>query len=139
MNWGRIIGGGLLAGLLMNIGEFVLHTQVLAQDTLDLYTRLNMKPVEDPMAIMQLVLVTFGLGIATVWTYAAIRPRYGAGPGTAVCAGLAIWFVAYVNASVYLHSGYQNIFTAKLAWLPAAWGLVEVPLAAVAGAWLYKE
>ena len=139
MNWGRIIGGGLLAGLVMNIGEFVLHTQVLAQETVDLYKRVNIPMVEDGMAILQLVLVTFAMGIAAVWTYAAIRPRFGAGPGTAVCAGLAVWFMAYVNASVYLHSGYLNIFTAKLAWLPTAWGLVEIPLATVIGAWLYKE
>ncbi len=139
MNWGRIIGGGLLAGLVMNIGEFVLHAQVLAQDTVDLYTRFNMKPVEDPMAILQLVLVTFGMGIAMVWTYAAARPRLGPGPGTAICVALAVWFMAYVNTSVYLHSGFHGIFTARLAWLPAAWGFVELPLASLAGAWLYKE
>jgi len=32
-------------------------------------------------------------GIALIWIYAAIRPRFGAGVMTAVYAGLAVWFI----------------------------------------------
>ena len=32
INMGRVIGGGLLAGLVMNISEFVLHAIVLRAD-----------------------------------------------------------------------------------------------------------
>jgi hypothetical protein len=31
------------------------------------------------------------------------------------------------------------IFPPKLVWLPVAWSLVEMPVATLAGAWLYKE
>jgi hypothetical protein len=93
---------------------------------------------EDPNMLMLLVGITFVLGILAVWTYAAIRPRFGAGPSTAVCAGLAVWAMAYLYAGVYLHAGIM-IYPAKLTWLPVAWGLVELPVATLAGAWLYKE
>ncbi len=42
----------------------------------------------------------FAWGIAAVWLYAAIRPRYGAGAGTAVRAGLAAWFFSYLLMTV---------------------------------------
>lgn len=143
MNWGRIIGGGLLAGLVMNISEFVLHAIVLRADGEAVVKDLNQRgynlPVEgDPNALMLLVGITFVLGILAVWTYAAIRPRFGAGAGTAVCAGLAVWAMSYFYAAVYVHAGFP-IFPAKIVWLPVVWSLVEMPIATVAGAWLYKE
>jgi hypothetical protein len=141
MNWGRVIGGGLLAGLIMNISEFVLHAIVLKADGEALMKDWNARGFniqEDPNMLMLLVGITFVLGILAVWTYAAIRPRFGAGPSTAVCAGLAVWAMAYLYAGVYLHAGIM-IYPAKLTWLPVAWGLVELPVATLAGAWLYKE
>lgn len=141
MNWGRIIGGGLLAGLIMNISEFVLHAIVLRPDGEALVKELNSRGynvTQDPNLLMILMGITFALGVLAVWTYAAIRPRFGAGPGTAVCAGLAVWAMSYFYAAVYVHAGFV-IFPAKIVWVPAVWSLVEVPLATVAGAWLYKE
>jgi hypothetical protein len=141
INMGRVIGGGLLAGLLMNISEFVLHAVVLAEDGQRLMQDWNARGFhikEDPNMLMILVGITFVLGILAVWTYAAIRPRFGAGPKTAVCAGLAVWAMAYLYAGVYLYAGIV-IYPAKLTWLPVAWGLVELPVATLAGAWLYKE
>lgn len=143
MNWGRIIAGGLLAGLVMNISEFVLHAVVLRADGEAIVRDLNQRgfhlPADgDPKALLLLVGITFVLGILAVWTYAAIRPRFGAGPGTAICAGLAVWAMSYLYAAVYVYAGFP-IFPAKVTLLPAVWTLVETPLATVAGAWLYKE
>ncbi len=88
--------------------------------------------------LVWLVLITFALGLLAAWTYAAIRPRFGPGPKTAICAGLAVWAMSYLYAGVYVYAGIV-ILPAKLAWLPVVWGLVELPLATLAGAWLYKE
>jgi hypothetical protein len=49
--------------------------------------------------------ITFVLGILAVWTYAAIRPRFNAGPKTALCAGLAVWAMSYLYAGVYIDAG----------------------------------
>jgi len=143
MNWGRIIGGGLLAGLVMNISEFVLHAVVLRADGEAIVKDLNQRgyhlPTEgDPNALMLLLGITFVLGILAVWTYAAARPRFGPGPGTAICVGLAVWAMSYLYSAVYVYAGFP-IFPAKIILLPAVWTFVEMPVATLIGAWLYKE
>ncbi len=69
--------------------------------------------------------------------YAAIRPRFGPGPKTAIIAALFAWFGVYV---------YNNIIGAAFGFVPTSmlpialvWGLVEYIVAALIGSWLYKE
>jgi MFS family permease len=79
----------------------------------------------------------FLMGIFTVWLYAAIRPRYGTGPKAAACAGAAVWALGYLLAGVapmVLH-----ILPRRLMAIGIAAGLIEVIVAALVGAWLYKE
>src|SRR5712692_2211367 len=77
-------------------------------------------------------------GILMVWLYAAIRPRYGAGPKTAVWAGLAVW-VAGVLLPNAVFMGAAGLFPASLTVMTTAAGIVELVVAALAGAALYKE
>ena len=139
INWGRVIPGGLLAGLVMNIGEAALHGGVLGRDVAELFKARGVPATGEPWQLASLVGVTFVLGVAAVWLYAAIRPRYGPGPRTALCAGLAVWVLAHLWSGVYLAAGFGGLITERLAWLPVAWGLLEAPLGTLAGAWLYKE
>ena len=137
----RVILGGLAAGLVMNVSEFVLHAIVLASDGTKLveeWQRIGVPVKTDPSLLMWLVGTTFVLGILAVWTYAAIRPRFGAGPKTAICAGLAVWAMSYLYAAVYVHAGI-TVYPLKLTWVPVAWSLIEVPVATLVGAWLYSE
>jgi hypothetical protein len=55
-----------------------------------------------------------------------------------VGAGLAVWAASHLFVAVYIQEGIA-IVPSRLVWLPAVWTLVEVPLATVAGAWLYRE
>ena len=77
------------------------------------------------------------VGILMVWLYAAMRPRLGAGPKTAQCAGFVIWVTVYALGSatpVFLHMIPVDL-TAKA----LAAGLVETIVAGLAGACLYQE
>ena len=139
INWTRVVLGGLLAGLVMNASEAALHGGALGADAATLFKSYGISDSPDPVYLVSLILMTFVLGIAAVWLYAAIRPRFGPGPRTAICAGLAVWVFAHVWSGVYLGCGFTGLITPKLAWLPVAWGLVEAPLGTLAGAWLYKE
>ena len=141
INLARVVSGGLLAGLVMNISEFVLHAIVLGPDgerLAEQWKQAGLMGDPDPTLLIWLVVATFALGVLAVWTYAAIRPRMGPGPQTAICAGLLVWALSYLYAAVYVHAG-VTVFPAKLTWLPVAWSLVEVPVATLAGAWLYRE
>lgn len=136
INMGRVILGGLLAGLVINISEFILNTIVLMRDMEEALQALNLPPVGGG-AIGVFVAQGFVMGIVTVWLYAAIRPRFGPGPRTALLAGLVVWFLTPVLGSVgFLVMG---LFPAKLVAIGIVWTLAELLLASVAGTWLYKE
>ena len=83
------------------------------------------------------ILITLVLGIAMVFVYAMIRPRFGPGPKTAVIAALTVWFLVFL---------YNNVIGAALGFVPVnmfaiafGWELVEYLLAALLGAALYRE
>ena len=61
----------------------------------------------------------------------------GWGPKTAICAALVIWFCVYIYCGV-LNAALFGIPTNFLI-IGFVWGLVEYALAAIAGAWLYRE
>jgi hypothetical protein len=136
INLGRVILGGLVAGLILNIGEFILNEPLLGEQWRATMESLNRSPVGGS-AVAVFVVGGFILGIAMIWTYAAIRPRLGAGLSTAICAGLLVWFFVYLYpASFYLT---MNLFPSSLVLLTTVWGFFELPIAAAAGAWLYQE
>jgi hypothetical protein len=136
MNWGRVTGAGLLAGLIINVSESLLNGVVLAQPMEDAMRALNRPPVSTQM-IVWFVVLGFVIGIITVWLYAAIRPRFGPGIRTAICAALTVWLLAYAYPSALL--GIMQIFPADLTVIGAVWGLVELIVAGIAGAWIYTE
>lgn len=137
MNYGRVILGGLVAGLIMNIGEFLLNAVVLRNQMAEWFSAHNLPTDAGPTFLAVAVLLTFGMGITTVWLYALIRARSGPGPKTAVCAGLFMWFAVYIYCGIIF--GMLLAQPASVIGISAVWGLAEYVIAAVAGAWLYKE
>ncbi len=136
INLGRVVLGGLLAGVVLNVGEFILNQPILGEDWDAAMRALNLEPVAGA-AVALYVLWSFVMGIAIVWIYAAIRPRFGAGPKTAVIAGLAVWFLVWLMG--FGGTMITGMFPAGLVTITILWGIVEVSLAALAGGWLYKE
>lgn len=136
INFGRVILGGLLAGLLINISEFILNAVVYAEEMNAAMAALNKPPIDDSM-IIWFVLLGFGIGFMTVWLYAAIRPRFGPGMRTAVCASLTIWGLAYLYPNVFIMI--MNLFPRQMMAVATVWGLGEVVIAGIAGAWVYRE
>jgi len=136
INVARVLIGGIVAGLVINVSEFILNMLVLSTDMNTAMARLNLPPVGGT-AIGLFMLLAFALGIATIWLYAAIRPRYSPGPKTALCAGAAVWFFAYFYGSVGMTV--MGLFPGRLMTISIIWGLGEILLAAVAGAYFYKE
>jgi hypothetical protein len=136
INNSRVLIGGLVAGLIINVGEFLLNEPILGDQWRAAFESLGQPPMGGGSIALYVVL-GFLLGIAAVYLYAAIRPRFGAGPKTAVCAGLLVWFFSYF----YVNAGMMgmDLFPKNLIIISVVWGIVEVTLATVAGAALYKE
>jgi hypothetical protein len=136
INATRVILGGLLAGLVINIAETVLNLFVFSADMSAMLKERNL-PEIGGSAIGGFVVLCFLLGIVTVWLYAAIRPRYGAGPGTAITAALAVWFTAYIFPQV--GNVLMGMYGMRLMVIGLLWGLGEIVLGALAGAYVYRE
>jgi hypothetical protein len=136
INAGRVLLGGLAAGLVMNISEFLLNAVVLAKDLEEAMRKINLPPAGGA-AIIMMILLTFVTGVVTVWLYAAMRPRFGAGPKTAIIAGLAVWFLIFVHGAIA--DSAMGLFPTGISLIAVVWGLFEATIGALAGAWLYKE
>ena len=136
INLGRVIVGGLLAGLLINCSEFVLNTFVVEKDMEAAFKAMNLPPI-DAGEIPFFVVFGFLLGIVTVWLYAAIRPRFGPGVPTATYTALAVWFLAYLYPTLFFLV--MHVFPANALIVSVVWGLGEILIAGVAGAWAYTE
>jgi hypothetical protein len=136
INMGRVLIGGLLAGLIINIGEVILNGIIIGEEMNAAMAALNKPPIE-PGMIVWFVVLSFGLGVMLVWVYAAIRPRFGAGVKTAICASTLVWGLAFLYPNLFFII--MELFPRGMLVLATVWGLIEVTIAGIAGAWLYSE
>ena len=133
---GRVIVGGLVAGLVVNIGETILNVPLAGEEMAQALQARNLPPVGGG-AIGYFVIMCFLLGVLMVWTYAAVRPRLGPGPKTAVIVGALVWFMTLVWSG-----GSQvamGIMPLSLTLFGLVWGLGELVIASLVGAKLYRE
>jgi len=137
MNYGRVIPGGLVAGLILNIGEFVLNGVLLHKAKVEWASLHNFPAEPTPSFMVVAIGLTFVLGIVMVWLYALIRPRMGPGPKTAIVAALVMWFGVCFYCSII--NGLVLQQPTNLLLIGIGWCLGEYVIAAIAGAWLYKE
>lgn len=136
INLGRVLLGGFVAGIVVNVFEFVLNGVLLADQWPGVMASIN-RPALSMHDIVAFNIFGFVIGIAAVWTYAAIRPRFGAGVKTAIYAGALTWVTAYFLATTT--PVIMGVFPLRMACVLVAVGLVEIVVATIAGAWLYKE
>lgn len=133
MNTKRIIVGGLLAGLIITIGETVLNLLIIGKDV---QASLHQSPMgTTPIGVF--VLRCLVLGAVSVLLYAAMRPRLGPGPKSAITAGILVFLIGTLFPAFGL--AMNGVFPARALLTAIIWGAIELPLATVAGAWLYRE
>ncbi len=137
INVGRVLLGGLVAGVVLNIGEFLLNGLLLAEEMKTFFTERNLPAEPTASFFVTATVATFILGIVIVYLYAAIRPRFGAGVKTAICAGALAWFFVYLYVGALYAA--MGMVSTSLTVKGMVWGLFEFAISAVAGAWLYKE
>src|SRR5262249_10851168 len=96
INWSRVLIGGLVAGLIINISGITLAHVVFGEEYVhSLSAKMVKRPLWQVMA--QHLTMRFWFGIVGVFLYAAMRPRFGPGPKTAIIAALTlILSVGYV-------------------------------------------
>ena len=138
MNLGRVVGGGLLAGLVMNVIDALTNAAVLGARWNEETKRLgiDMSDQAQSQALMGWVTFDFLCGIVLVWLYSSIRPRYGPGPKTAVIAGLAVWLITHLAFAAWVFTGLYSFGVVAASSLG---GFVAAVAGGLAGCSLYKE
>lgn len=137
----KVLIGGFAAGVVLNIIDYLSNGVIFAER---MRADANaFKPgLGDMMAQMTggtiagYVIMDFVIGGILVWTYAAMRPRFGPGVKTAVYVGLLFWLFGLILTMGYMQMG---IMSSGLWWRYAIVWLVNLVLAVVVGAWLYTE
>ena len=137
INLGRVILGGLVAGIVSDILGFLVDGVLLAPRWNEGMTELGHTDFSSSMLIWFNVLgiVT---GIVLIWIYVAIRPRFGAGVHTAIYAGVAVWIAGVLIPNLSF-MWVAQLFSRHLTVYTTAGGLVEIVVGTIAGAALYKE
>lgn len=138
MNVKRIVMGGLLAGLALNLLEVVAGSLFgMEQAWIDAEKAIGRLIPDTTAANTLFLLMGFGAGIVAVWVYAAIRPRYGAGPKTAVIAALMVFLSGPLMG---------GITQTLMGWAPGKTALkatillfFELVAATLIGGWVYRE
>lgn len=136
INYARVLGAGLVAGLVYNVGEAILNMALIAAANEAMVKRFGLPPVGTALLAKSGVLM-FAMGIVSVFLYAAIRPRFGPGPRTALLAGGLVWALSFLNLSLWFN--WLGLFPTGPTIVAITWELVEALVATLAGAWLYRE
>jgi hypothetical protein len=136
INWRSVVLGGVLAGVVLNIIDWLTYGVWLKADLAAAMQALGKPPVPDS-TVWVFVVLDFVYGIGLLWVYAAIRPRFGAGPKTAVIAGLAVWFFAGLLQG--LGQAPMGLMPQRVITIGTVVALIACPVATVVGAYIYKE
>ena len=132
LNVRRLLFGGLAAGLVINVLEYLVHGLFLDAQWTAAFAALG----KTPTGWTTFIPANFLVGIIGMWVYARMRPSYGPGPKTAVRAALAVWVVFWVVPEAALQP--LNLFPNSLLFTVVVVGLLDSIPAILLGAWIYR-
>jgi|SRR4051812_8099706 hypothetical protein len=141
MNGSRILAGGVAAGIVMNVMDYLSNGVLFAAQRKadanafkpglgDMTAAMTGKQIAG-YVVMDLV-----VGGLLVWTYAAMRPRFGAGAKTAIMTALVFWIFGSIVAVGYMQMG---VMSSGLWWKFGLFYLVSLIVASLVGGAVYKE
>lgn len=132
----RLIAGGLAAGIVMAAVDWLIYGRLMEQDVIDMVRRLNLNSDVVAESTTAWIAIDLVFGMLLVFTYAAIRPRFGPGPSTAAIAGIMLWLAVTVVLGGYMMMG---VFTNVAFVKGSALFLGSALAASLAGGAVYRE
>jgi hypothetical protein len=140
INFVRVLLGGVVAAIILFVISGIVDGAILGNQWRAWQQSLG--PAVHPPAVgtEMAVWAVFNLivGITGVWIYAAIRPRYGPGPPTALIAGFMVWVLTMLTAAL-AHIAFGDMPPANIVIIDLVTGLLRAQLALLAGGAIYKE
>ena len=139
INTQKVLVGGLAAGVVLTALDMVINGFLLAEQNEAAMNALNpalMENMESAGTMVAVVLIDFGIAFLAVWTYAAMRPRFGAGPRTAFIAGVQLWVL---GALMFAFMAVAGIYSWGYYAISAVTMFVLLQVAAQVGGRIYSE
>lgn len=129
--------GGVAAGLVLAAASYASDQFIMAKDwqTVAQLRNIDVLDMGSMSATILSVVVNFLLGFLIVFVYAAIRPRFGPGPGTASIAA----FIVFLASALVMATMAGIFFSRDLYIRSEAVTLVAMLAAGLAGGWVYGE
>ena len=131
-----IVIGGLVAGAVLTVIDIAMFGAIL-KAPMEEAMKMLPKPRIVDWQVPWYISLDVVAGIALVWLYAALRPRFGAGFGTAAKAGVVGWFFASLWTTLVQWP--MNLMPLSLTVTIVGVALVQWMLAAVLGAKFYTD
>ena len=138
INWGRLFLGSLIAAIIMFVTDGFIHETITRGDWNAVYDGLGARtPEAHGTSMLYFGIFELGRGFTAMMFYALMRAFFGAGPKTAVLAGIVGWIAFSLTAPAqFIPLG----FFSHALWLKVgAIHLVTSIIATIAGAALYKD
>jgi hypothetical protein len=138
INWTRLLVGTIIAAVIAFLSDGALHELVLKADWKALYAALSAnEPAEHGSSMVFFAIFELGRAFTAMLIYALLRGPMGAGPKTAVLAGVFGWIAFSLTGPVqFIPLGF---FSTTLWFKAAAFQLVTSIISTVAGAAVYKS
>lgn len=139
INWTRVAWGGALAAVVHFLVTGVVNGAILSGELQDWLRGVVdlLHPPAQPVPMLLWALMSLTYGFAGVWSYAAMRPRFGAGPKTALLAGFSLWIVSKLAVAFDLVA--LGLVPLQIVLGQSIGGLIAVMLGVFLGCWVYRE
>ena len=139
INTQKVIVGGVAAGVAVGVVDYVLNGILLAEQNDAAMSALS-PDIASSMAggtfVVGALVIALLIGIVVAWTYALMRPRYGAGPKTAVYAAVQIWSIITL---IFAGMTFAGMFTWSYFALGSVITAVELLIGTNVAGYLYSE
>ncbi len=138
INTKKAVVGGLVAAVVFTVIDFVVWGVLLKEAMEANSVRLGLDPGVGSSASGMILWAISELvfGQLVVWTYAAMRPRFGPGVKTAVYAGMVPWVTMVMGFAGLAQGG---VFSTSFYFQGMIYGLVSIMAGSIAGAAVYQE
>lgn len=138
INWGRLILGSLVAAVIMFVTDGFIHETIAKTDWRAVYAGLRaVEPEPHGLSMVYFAVFELGRAFTAMMFYVTLRAFFGAGPKTAVLAGIIGWIAFSLTGPVqFIPLG----FFSNALWLKVGvMHLITSIIATIAGAALYKD
>jgi drug/metabolite transporter (DMT)-like permease len=137
INVKRWFAGGVVAGVVFFVLEGLLTIPTMDRMDAALKEHGLVLNTDDPIVLLWALVLSVIMGLVLVFFYAAARTRFGPGVRTAAIVGVVLFCSSYLLNLIGYHL--IGLYPDDLLLIWSVQGLVEMIVASIAGAWVYRE